>query len=674
MSSFKLSEIQKLFPELTTRKILSSLLDRGYIRIQNELQEFYKPSIKKFLRLSENYLIEENLHQLMEKLDKSPKQQQVFLNFIQIQKQEGKVKQEDVLKNIENGQSALSSLIKKNVFIVEAFEEDRIPFSKNINTFSQELNEEQVLAIEKIGNAFEQKKPVLLHGITGSGKTHIYFELIEKCIQENKQALYLLPEIALTAQIIQRLQQAFGNQIGIYHSRFGNQERVDLWHKCKNNEVKIIIGARSALLLPFHALGLIIVDEEHDNSFKQVEPAPRYHARDTALWLAQKSGANIILGSATPSIESYYNAVHKKIELIELKNRFGKGHLPEVEIIDIKQAVEKKEMISYFSKQLISEIQKSILQGKQIILFQNRRGYAPFVLCLSCGWVPQCEQCDVSLTYHKQNDKLNCHYCGSVYDYISVCPSCRSNEVQAKNFGTERIEEEIKKYFPNARVARFDWDNLKSKNTYQNIVQKFEERKLDILVGTQMVAKGLDFEHVNLVGVLSADTLLAYPDYKVNEKVFQLLEQVSGRAGRKNNQGKVIIQTHRSTHPIIQLVKTHDYKLFAENELITREEFIYPPFCKLIKITLKHSKEETVQNCALALVERLKEVKNIHRFGPAKPFIGRIRGKFLQEIWLKLPKNNKIISEIKDKLYTEILELTAIKNFTNVHVICDVDP
>ncbi len=673
-SGFKLSEIQKIFPQASARKIISSLLDKGYIEVHQKLTDRFIPKFEKIVEMEAKFSDDSLLEELLNELEKAPKQQNVLLQFLQLAQRDEVVYQNKLLANAEASSAILKSMVQKGIFRLDVVPEDRIHFSGRKNITDETLSPGQQQALREISGHFENNKTVLLKGVTGSGKTHIYFQLIEKTLQQGKQVLYLLPEIALTAQIIKRLQAKFGNQIGIYHSRFGNQERVEIWQKTLSGECKIVLGARSALLLPFVKLGLIIIDEEHDNSFKQQDPAPRYQARDTALVLAKRMHANVILGSATPALTTYYNAANKKFALVELNERFGEGEMPEVQIIDLKKAYELKQMNGLFSDALVAEMKKSLTERKQIILFQNRRGYSPFIICQSCGFVPHCEHCDVSLTYHKLTDKLHCHYCGSVYPFFPVCPSCNSNQITTKSFGTEKIEEAIQQLFPHARVARFDWDALKQKNKYKELITAFEHRQIDILVGTQMVVKGLDFEHVNLVGVLSADSLLAFPDYRVNEKVFQLLEQVSGRAGRKDNQGKVLIQTQRSTHPIIQLVKAHDYEAFYKLEEQHRHDFVYPPFCKLIRCTIKNKDKQTCQTAAMKLVDALYQLDNIHLIGPTEPPISRIRNQYLQEVLVKLPTTPASIQGIKEKIYAAVNELTSLRNFGSVSVTIDVDP
>jgi primosomal protein N' (replication factor Y) len=611
---------------------------------------------------------------LLNQLDKAPKQLNILLTYLHLNQTEHGVLQSDLLKLSDASSAQLKSLCEKGIFEIRKIEVDRLRFEYTGERVTNTLNDLQEKAYQQAIDSFNVHKPVLLKGITGSGKTHIYFKLIEDCIASGKQALYLLPEIALTAQIIRKLRSVFGNKIGMYHSRFSNNERVEVWRKIQQKQYDVVIGARSAIFLPFVDLGLIIVDEEHDSSYKQQEPAPRYNARDAALYLANTYKANIILGSATPSLESYYNTQQGKYTLIELNERYGNAALPTVKLIDTKQEIIKKRQNGIFSLALVNAIKASLENKKQVILFQNRRGYSPFSMCMSCGWVPHCKYCDVSLTYHKISDQLHCHYCGSKSPYIRICPACGGNKIVSKSFGTEKVEDDIKLLFPNARVQRFDWDVMRTKNKYNEIIRQFEKGEIDILVGTQMVVKGLDFEHVNLVGVLSADSLLSYPDFRVNERVFQLLEQVSGRAGRKDAIGNVIIQLYKTNHPTILHVRAHDYISFYKEELDMRKEFLYPPFTRLIKITLKHKKQEIVLEAANMLAKGMVENPKIVVFGPAEPPIARVRNLYLQEILLKINKDTNIIQQLKNDLKHKIALLTTTKSFSQVQVILDVDP
>ena len=669
-----LDEVQKIVQEKSAWKIVNSLIDKKLVSVYENLYENYKPKKENFVFLLEEYQPEEKLKLLFEILEKAPKQLHLLLTYLHLVKTEKNVLQADLLKHANASQPQLKALCEKGIFEVKKLEVDRLQTEYKGELIENVLSEIQQKAYEEIQLGFAEKKPVLLKGITGSGKTHIYFQLIKDCIQQGKQALYLLPEIALTTQIIRKLRATFGDKIGIYHSRFSNNERVEVWQKIQHQKYDVVIGARSALMLPFAHLGLIIVDEEHDTSYKQQDPAPRYHARDSAIYLANQAEANIVLGSATPSVESYYNAKQNKYKLVELAARFGEGKLPAIHFIDSKKEQVEKRMKGIFSQTLIDEIQKSIQAKKQVILFQNRRGYSPFLQCTTCGWVPQCKYCDVSLTYHKVTDQLHCHYCGSKSPIIKICLACGGNRILAKSFGTEKIEEEIKQQFPNARVQRFDWDAMRTKNKYQEIIRLFEKQEIDILVGTQMVVKGLDFEHVNLVGVLNADSLLSYPDFRVNERVFQLLEQVSGRAGRKDGDGNVFIQAYKVNNPTLLKVQEHDFENFFLEELAGRKDFQYPPFTRLIKITLKHRDQKTVLDAAQKLGLDLAELPKTILFGPAEPPIARVRNLFIQEILLKINRDSEHVKLIKSVLKEKISMLNITKNFSTVNVQVDVDP
>ena len=669
-----LDEVQKIVQEKSAWKIVNSLIDKKLVSVYENLYENYKPKKENFVFLVEEYQPEEKLKLLFEILEKAPKQLHLLLTYLHLVKTEKNVLQADLLKHANASQPQLKALCEKGIFEVKKLEVDRLQTEYKGELIENVLSEIQQKAYDEIQLGFAEKKPVLLKGITGSGKTHIYFQLIKDCIQQGKQALYLLPEIALTTQIIRKLRATFGDKIGIYHSRFSNNERVEVWQKIQHQKYDVVIGARSALMLPFAHLGLIIVDEEHDTSYKQQDPAPRYHARDSAIYLANQAEANIVLGSATPSVESYYNAKQNKYKLVELAARFGEGKLPAIHFIDSKKEQVEKRMKGIFSQTLIDEIQKSIQAKKQVILFQNRRGYSPFLQCTTCGWVPQCKYCDVSLTYHKVTDQLHCHYCGSKSPIIKICLACGGNRILAKSFGTEKIEEEIKQQFPNARVQRFDWDAMRTKNKYQEIIRLFEKKEIDILVGTQMVVKGLDFEHVNLVGVLNADSLLSYPDFRVNERVFQLLEQVSGRAGRKDGDGNVFIQAYKVDNPTLLKVQEHDFENFFLEELAGRKDFQYPPFTRLIKITLKHRDQKTVLDAAQKLGLDLAELPKTILFGPAEPPIARVRNLFIQEILLKINRDSEHVKLIKSVLKEKISMLNITKNFSTVNVQVDVDP
>lgn len=669
-----LGEVQQIIEGRSAWKVVNALIEKGLVATYENMQERYRPRIEKFVFLSERFSNESELKELMNRLEKAPRQLDLLLGFLHLKQTRQDVTQSELLKASNASPAQLSALVEKQVFSIQKLEVDRMAYLGREPAQENVLSPLQQQALQQIQQGFSESRPVLLKGITGSGKTHLYLHLIRDCIRSGRQALYLLPEIALTAQIVRKIRSHFGIRVGVFHSRFSDQERVEVWRKIKKREVDVVIGARSALMLPFADLGLIIIDEEHDTSYKQQDRPPRYHARDAGIYLASACNAHVVLGSATPSVESFQHAQSGKYQLVELNERFGEGALPVVEIIDSRKAIAERKQQGIFSKQLLDAIQHSLSRQKQVILFQNRRGYAPMIICSTCGWIPHCKYCDVSLTYHKLTDQLHCHYCGSRSPLISVCQACGSTKMNTKSFGTEKIEDDIKKYFPNARVERFDWDALRVKNKYQEIIRAFENRQLDILVGTQMLVKGLDFEHVDLVGVLNADSLLAYPDFRVNERVFQLLAQVSGRAGRKDDQGRVLIQLFNTAHPVIAHVKQHDYVSFFRDEMIARQEYQYPPFTRLIRLTLRHKNQATVLSAANQLSEGLQGIPQTAIFGPAEPSVGRIRNYFLQEILIKMNRDPKIIQQVKQQVKEKITMLHITRNFSNVIVQVDVDP
>ncbi|HMJ48364.1 MAG TPA: primosomal protein N', partial [Ferruginibacter sp.] len=605
---------------------------------------------------------------------------ELLLAYLHLQKTETEVTQNALLKKSGATAAQLKGLTEKNILFMERRAVDRIrSLPKNVE-IDFELSAAQQECSDAVGKSFETKNVCLLHGITSSGKTQVYIKLIEKYFSAGRQVLYLLPEIALTTQIIRRLQKHFGGNIAIYHSRFSNNERIELWTKIRTGEIKIVLGARSALFLPFSDLGLVIVDEEHDTSYKQQDPAPRYNARDAAVYYASLFNAKVLLGSATPSVESYFNATNDKYGLVELNERFGGIKLPEIDIIDTRQVVQKarpddlvgrgKVMIS---PQLKEAMQKALEADRQVILFQNRRGYNPYLICGACGFIPQCTHCDVSLTLHKFSNKLHCHYCGSTYPKLIACPACGSNNWLEKNFGTEKIEEQLEEEFSRYKIARMDVDSVRGKMAHDNLIQLFEQHRLDVLVGTQMVVKGLDFDKVSLVGILDADGLLAFADFRVNERAFQLMEQVSGRAGRKNEQGRVLIQTSNVKHPILQLVQQHDYKQFYSYEIENRKQFFYPPYSRIILVTLKHREKHIVEAAADKLASLLKQDLKEYIVGPAAPVVARIRNQYLMEILIKLPKEPGMSLRYKNAIRNHINLMTGEKHFKSVTVIADVD-
>lgn len=668
----KLAEVQLVTDTIHVYPIIKRLIDKKVCFVWEAFTDKYKEKKENFVQLNPEYDNDEKLGVLLNNF-KAPKQMELLLSFLHLIKTQGEVSQTELLKKSGASVSQLKGLADKNILLIEKRSVDRLRSLPKKMDVSFELNDFQKKAFSEIEIALGKKDVCLLHGITSSGKTQLYIKQIEKFINEGKQVLYLLPEITLTAQIIRRLQLNFGGNIAIYHSKFNNNERVELWNKIKTGELKIILGARSALFLPFKNLGLIIIDEEHDPSFKQQEPAPRYNARDAAVFYASLFKAKVFMGSATPSVESFYNASKNKYALVTLTERYGGIKLPEIKIIDTRTVAASKKGKVMISPQLKAAIENALQNDRQVILFQNRRGYAPFLICGTCGFIPRCVNCDVTLTLHKYSNKLHCHYCGNTYSKPTACPACGSVNWLEKNFGTEKIEEELTEDFPNNRIARMDVDAVKGKNAHDTLIKLFEQHRIDILAGTQMVVKGLDFEKVSLVGILDADGLLSFADFRVNERAFQLMEQVSGRAGRKTEQGLVLIQASKINHPVLLFLQEHDYQKFYENEIAMRKQFFYPPFSRLIRLTLKHKIKELVQEAAEVLGDSLKkDFQNL--IGPAAPVINRVRSMYLMEILIKLSKDAAHIQSQKKVIGNYIDLLKAEKKFRSVVVIADVDP
>lgn len=669
----KLQEAQQVSGVVYVYPLIKKLIEKRVCFIWESLSEKYKEKTENFILLHPDYHSEDRLRTLMDELSRAPRQLELLLGFLHFSKTEGEVSQAALLKKTKTTSAQLKGLIDKRVLQVQKRSVDRIQAPPKKLEVDFQLNKAQQKALEEIDAAFMEKDVVLLHGITSSGKTQLYIKHIEQQVQRGKQVLYLLPEITLTAQIIRRLQHYFGGNIAIYHSKFNDNERVEIWNKIKSGELKIILGARSALFLPFSDLGLIIVDEEHDASFKQQDPAPRYHARDAAIYYAHLWKAKVLLGSATPSLESYTNALRSKYGLVTLPERYGGTDLPDIRIIDTRQVAGSKKKKVILSPQLKDEIARTLQENNQVILFQNRRGYAPFLLCGTCGYIPSCQDCSVTLTLHKYSNKLHCHYCGNSYPRLVACPACGSVNWQEKNFGTEKVEEELVEAFPEARIARMDVDAVKGKHAHDTLIRLFELHRIDILAGTQMVVKGLDFEKVSLVGILDADGLLGFADFRVNERGFQLMEQVSGRAGRRAGKGLVLIQATRTNHPVLEFVKAHDYPAFYQAEMDMRHQFSYPPYTRLIRLTLKHTRKELVQEAAEVLANYLlKEFSDLS--GPVPPIINRVRNMYLMEILLKLSLSSQDIAARKKILHNNIDLLKSEKRFRSVVIIIDVDP
>jgi primosomal protein N' (replication factor Y) len=659
--------------------VIKNLLAKGVVKVREDLIDKYKPLYREFIRLGESST-DDSLAKIIALLEKkAPKQLDLLLAFLhETRDSENPVIARNLLlKKSGSDAAALNALIKKGVLVKEQMEVDRIQEYNGTPLPLFALNAFQEQAYIEVKHAFSDKKVCLLHGVTSSGKTEVYLHLIRDTLAAGRQVLYILPEIALTTQMIGRMQRVFGKQVKVYHSRFNDQERAEIWTQILAEEESgsgtIVIGARSALLLPFNNLGLIIVDEEHDASYKQVDPAPRYHARDAAVVLAGIHDAATLLGSATPSIESYFNSGSGKYAMVTLDKRFAELEMPEVFVIDMQDARKRKKATGSFSQVLIDHIRSCIGEKKQVILFQNRRGFAPFIECNQCKWVPQCVNCDVSLTYHKKKNELKCHYCGYSTPIVTSCMQCQINDLRMRGFGTERIEEELQLLLPDARTERLDYDTTRSKSSFQNILGKFAEGEIDVLVGTQMVTKGLDFYNVALVGIISADSLLFYPDFRAHERCFQLLAQVSGRAGRKVQDGRVLIQTYNPTHPVLKFVLNHDFRGFYKHELTERYNFHYPPYTRLIEIRIKHRDEIVLEQAVSLFAGHLRHVFGKRVMGPTVPHTARVRNLFIRTILLKLEKTLSV-SEVKNKLQLAVTEFLKPEDHRRMIVQIDVDP
>lgn len=661
--------------------VINSLLAKGAISVKEELKRNYKPKTEIRVKLSPDCQTEERLHQLFDELGRAPKRLALLMKYLELsgfftdKASLREVSKKELLTRADATPTIFNGLVEKGIFETYLYEVGRLDREQTRTVAINPLNPAQQAAYDAILSHFREKNVCLLHGVTSSGKTEIYIHLIRQAIENGQQVLYLLPEIALTTQITERLKRVFGGRIGIYHSKFPDAERVEIWQKQLRPEghYDIILGVRSSVFLPFHNLGLIIVDEEHETTYKQQDPAPRYHARDTAIMLASIYGAKVLLGTATPSIDSYHNALAGKYGLVTLNERYKDIRLPEIRIVDIKELARKKMMNGPFSPELLAAVRQALERHEQVILFQNRRGFAPMIECKVCGWVPKCKNCDVSLTYHKGLNQLTCHYCGYTYAVPRSCPACGSVELVNRGFGTEKIEDNIREIFPDAKVARMDLDTTRSRSAYERIIADFEAGKTHILIGTQMVSKGLDFDHVSVVGILNADNMLNYPDFRAHERAFQLMAQVAGRAGRRDKRGLVILQTKSPDLPVIHQVVTNDYKQMYEDQTAERKLFHYPPFCRFIYVYLKHRKEDVVTQAADTLAAWLRTAFGDKVLGPDKPPVGRIQMLFIKKIVIKLDLNMSG-TKVRDYLLSVQRQLIEDERFRSLVVYYDVDP
>ncbi|MCS3289820.1 primosomal protein N' [Bacteroides fragilis] len=659
--------------------VIKSLLDKEALFVKEELRRTYKPKTEARVRLAADASGEENLRRIFDELERAPKQLALLMKYVELSGVLGdgaskEVSKKELLQRASASPAIFNGLVEKQIFEVYYQEIGRLNRLVGKTVKLNVLNEHQQRAYHEIMQSFQEKNVCLLHGVTSSGKTEVYIHLIEETLRQGRQVLYLLPEIALTTQITERLKRVFGSRLGIYHSKFPDAERVEIWQKQLTEEgYDIILGVRSSVFLPFRNLGLVIVDEEHENTYKQQDPAPRYHARNAAIVLASMYGAKTLLGTATPSVETWQNATTGKFGWVELKERYKEIQLPEIIPVDIKELHRKKRMTGQFSPLLLQYVREALDNKQQVILFQNRRGFAPMIECRTCGWVPKCKNCDVSLTYHKGINQLTCHYCGYTYQLPRSCPACEGVELMHRGFGTEKIEDDVKLIFPEASVARMDLDTTRTRSAYEKIIADFEQGKTDILIGTQMVSKGLDFDHVSVVGILNADTMLNYPDFRSYERAFQLMAQVAGRAGRKNKRGRVVLQTKSIDHPIIRQVMTNDYEDMVAGQLAERQMFHYPPYYRMVYVYLKNRNETLLDVMAHTMAEKLRALFGNRILGPDKPPVARIQTLFIRKIVVKIEQNAPM-SRARELLLRVQREMIEDERFKSLIVYYDVDP
>lgn len=687
-TSITLTDVSRIIEQQKIIPLIKTMIEKGIILLEEELQQRVKPKTEAFVTLANPFTEEAQLQQLFDLLAKRAKKQlEMLMTFVQLSHYgsgEGvEVKRSDLLKRSDGTATQLNELVKRGVFTIETRTVSRFPLgAAEATAESIQLTPAQQHAFDQIHEGFLAKEVVLLHGVTSSGKTELYIKLIQEVVDQGKQVLYMLPEIALTTQTITRLRRYFGDRVGVYHSRFNEQERVEVWNSVlSSNDGEgglhrghdIILGARSAAFLPFSKLGLVIVDEEHDPSFKQMDPAPRYNGRDAAIYLAHLHGAKTLLGSATPAVESYFNALQGKYALVELFERYGNMEMPRVQVVNIREELRQGKMKSHFSTTLLNQLSEALDRGEQSILFQNRRGFSLRLECDTCHWMPTCLNCDVTLVYHKKSNQLRCHYCGYVTRIPDKCPECQGTHIRMKGFGTEKVEEELGLMLPKARIARMDLDTTRSKNAHLQIINDFEEQKIDILVGTQMVTKGLDFDHVTTVCILNADNMLSFPDFRAHERSFQLMAQVSGRSGRKNKQGHVLIQTYNPEHPIIRDVVANNYLAMFRQQIHERQRFKYPPYYRLVLIKVKHKDPQQLDAAAAQLANTLRAHFGNRVLGPEYPMVGRIMNYYLKHLMVKIERGASATA-MKAKLLEAVNTFRGDKRFGGVKLLIDVDP
>jgi len=677
-----IKEASDITDHLKILPMINTLIEKEVIILEEELKDQYKPKTETFISLSPAMKDEKVLEETFSQLEKRAyKQLQVLIAYLSLAGKDGtyaEIGKSVLLKASGAGQAQLKELIRKGVFVAEEKNISRLTgTAASITPAEIEFNPHQQKAIEEIEAGFKEKDVALLHGVTSSGKTEIYIHLIQQALDEGKQVLYLLPEIALTTQIINRLQRYFGKQVGVYHSRYNERERVEIWNKVNSEDPEqqynIILGARSAVFLPFNRLGLIIVDEEHDQSYKQYDPAPRYQARDSAIFLASMHAAKTLLGTATPSFESFFNTKTDKYNLVQLNHRYRDLHMPEIIIADFRRESREKGRDTHFTKTLLDHIDEALKKDEQVILFQNRRGFSPRLECQVCSWVPMCTQCDISLTYHKKADHLRCHYCGYHTGVPAKCGHCGSSKVLMRGFGTEKVEEELSLIFPEAGIRRMDLDTTRSKHGHQKIINAFEKREIDVLVGTQMVTKGLDFDHVSIVGIMNADNMLSFPDFRSFERSFQLMSQVAGRSGRKNKQGKVIIQTYNPNHEVISDVVDNNYSDLYARQMVERNKFKYPPYFRLIQLRLMYKDYRLLNEAAKVMAVQLHSIFPGKVLGPEYPLVSRIKNQYIKQFLIKASRKESVHA-VKLELKKQLEDFSSLSEFKKVRLRIDVDP
>ncbi len=669
----KIAQIQSLLNQKTVYPLIKKLIEKKVLYVKEELKQKYKPKIAEFVSLTPEYQNETGQFEALEKVTRSEKQTRAILMFLTLQKKHDEVLKNSIYELADVDNQVIKAIVKKGIFEITKREVSRFDSDGKAVEESPPLTTSQESAIQQIHDHYKEKNIVLLHGVTGSGKTRVYIELIKEILANGGQVLYLLPEIGLTTQMVGRIRSEFGDQVGIYHSKMNSNERVELW-KSAMEDKPIVLGARSSLMLPFNDLQLIIVDEEHDSSYKQNDPAPRYNARDVAVYMANKFNIKVLLGSATPALESIHNVRTGKYGYVEMKERFGNAVLPKIELVDLSKGYKNGSIKKHFSKELVSSLKEILERKEQALIFQNRRGFAPTLRCNTCGWNAECPNCDVTLTVHQYYQDLRCHYCGFKHNIIKQCRACGKRDLDMKGAGTEKIEDVLTEFFPEAKIARMDYDTVKTKTGHEKILDAFAKGDIDVLVGTQMITKGLDFDNITLVGILNADLSLNFPDFRANEKAFQLFTQVSGRAGRKEKPGRVLIQTYQPAHPTLREVVNNDFGKFIQRELNERKKFVYPPYFRIIEITLKHRDPKKVQAAAIQFTELLRKSLGRRVIGPAIPGIARVRTLYLRTVIVKVEKASKALTKAKNVIQEMRDEIKSREGLKTTRINIDVDP